>query len=92
MVSFHFPPQKSKKKQKNPNTFRVGSSPTVMILTPVTLSSCRSPTEAEERAGVFGAAVGSAGDPLVVQVQHFRGARPLCGAAPLELWHPPQRG
>lgn len=50
----------------------------------------RSPSEAKERASVFGAAVGSAGDPLVLQVQHFCGACPLCGAAPLELWHPPQ--
>lgn len=50
----------------------------------------RGPPEAEEGSGVLGAAVRSAGDSLVVQVQHLGGARPLCGAAPLELRHPPQ--
>lgn len=69
----------------------------VLVLTPVTASSLRactfrSPPEAEEGAGVFGAAGRAAGDPLVIQVQHFRGACSLCGAAPLELWHPPEWG
>lgn len=70
---------------------------TVVILSAVMLSSSppvffRSPSQAKERAGVFGAGVGPAGDPLVLQVQHFCGTGPVCGAAPLELWHPPQRG
>lgn len=52
----------------------------------------RSPPEAQEGAGVCGAPIGPAGDPLVVQVQHLGGARPLRGAAALELRHPPQRG
>lgn len=50
----------------------------------------RSPSEAQEGAGVFGASVGPAGDPLVLEVQHLGGARPLRGAATLELRHPPQ--
>lgn len=69
----------------------------MVILSAVTLSSpppvfFRSPSQAKERAGVFGAGVGPVGDPLVLQVQHFCGTGPVCGAAPLELWHPPQRG
>ena len=36
---FTFHPRKQKKKKKKPHTIHVGSSPTVMILTPVTLSS-----------------------------------------------------
>lgn len=52
----------------------------------------RSPSEAEERAGVLGAPVRSAGDPLVLQVQHIRGACAVCGATPLELRYSSQWG
>lgn len=92
-LTFH--PRKEKSK------FPVGSSSTrfhtAVILSAVMLSSSppvffRSPSQAKERAGVFGAGVGPVGDPLVLQVQHFCGTGFVCGAAPLELWYPPQRG
>lgn len=96
MVSFHFPPQKVKKKQKTQHIscWKFTYSDDINSCHAILFPACtyRSPAEAEERAGVFGAAIRSAGDPLVVQVQHFRGARTVCGAAPLELWHPPQWG
>lgn len=94
-MSFNFPPEEGK--EQNPCwkfTYKVPPGGDIDSCRALRFLACtfRSPSEAEEGAGVFRAAVGPAGDPLVLEVQHFRGARPLRGAAPLELWHPPKRG
>lgn len=94
-MSFNFPPKKGKEQISCWKfTYKVPHSGDIIRRHAIVFSVCifRSPTKATERAGVFGAGVGPVGDPLVLQVQHFCGTGPVCGAAPLELWHPPQRG
>lgn len=98
-MSFNFPPKKGKEQISCWKfTYKVPHSGDIILRHAIVSSAWgfffffRSPSQAKERAGVFGAGVGPAGDPLVLQVQHFCGTGPVCGAAPLELWHPPQRG
>lgn len=97
-MSFNFPPKKGKEQISCWKfTYKVPHSGDIILRHAIVSSAWvflffRSPSQAKERAGVFGAGVRPAGDPLVLQVQHFCGTGPVCGAAPLELWHPPQRG